>query len=49
LAGAYDIRNHILNHFKLATARELKNRSIVPMGEKGKKNDEKKKGGKEGG
>lgn len=37
LAGAYDIKNHILNRGKHATARELKNRSIAPMGEREKK------------
>lgn len=35
LAAAYDIKSHILNYSKHATARELENRSI--MGEREKK------------
>lgn len=34
LAGAYDIKNHILNGGKQATARGLKNRSMALMGER---------------
>lgn len=36
LAAAYDIKSHILNYSKHATARELENRSIVGEREKKK-------------
>lgn len=45
LAGACDIKNHILNRGKHATARGLKNRSIGLMGEREKQWKEREEGG----